>query len=285
MPSSCSALLGIVWAFFFYRWFRDNPHEHPSVNDAERRLLTGVENLASRHAEVPWGVFFALAVGLAALDPVRVPELRLVLLRHLVPHLPRSDARRDAGSGDAGRAGRPPAVRRRLRLAHLGLLRGAARPAGRWRRPRAQRARRLRLRGRRRLPARRDSDGRGPLALAVLIGLAGLFNDFALPCAWGACMDVGGRFAGTFSGAMNMMGNLGGFIAPIATGYILDITGSWSLVFYISSAVYLLGALCWILLDPTTPLDRRPLASAREITWTATTARPPMSTAGLSMIS
>ena len=24
------------------------------------------------------------------------------------------------------------------------------------------------------------------------------------PCAWGACMDVGGRFAGTFSGSMNM---------------------------------------------------------------------------------
>ena len=108
-----------------------------------------------------------------------------------------------------------------------------------------------------------DSARGSSLALALLFGLAGLFNDFALPCSWASCMDVGGRFAGTFSGAMNMMGNLGGFIAPIATGYILDITGSWSLVFYISSAVYLLGALCWILLDPTTPLDRRPLASAR----------------------
>jgi hypothetical protein len=36
------------------------------------------------------------------------------------------------------------------------------------------------------------------------------------------------------------------------------ITGSWSLVFYTSSAVYLLGALSWLLLDPVTPLDRRP---------------------------
>jgi len=50
--------LGLVWAFFFYRWFRDNPHEHPSVNDAEKAMLTGVENLASRHAKVPWAVFF-----------------------------------------------------------------------------------------------------------------------------------------------------------------------------------------------------------------------------------
>ena len=28
--------LGVVWAFFFGRWFRDNPADHPSVNDSER---------------------------------------------------------------------------------------------------------------------------------------------------------------------------------------------------------------------------------------------------------
>ena len=88
-------LLGFVWAFFFYRWFRDNPLEHPSVNDAEKRLLTGVENLSSRHGQVPWRVFCPIALGLAAVDPVRVPELRLVLLRHLVSHVSRADARRD----------------------------------------------------------------------------------------------------------------------------------------------------------------------------------------------
>ena len=76
-------------------------------------------------------------------------------------------------------------------------------------------------------------------------------------------MDVGGRFAGTFSGAMNMMGNLGGFVAPIATGYILQSTGSWSLVFIVSSAAYLLGAVSWLLLDPVTPLEPRTTSSAR----------------------
>src|SRR4051794_32627644 len=33
--------LGLVWAFFFARWFRDDPATHPAVNDAERRYILG----------------------------------------------------------------------------------------------------------------------------------------------------------------------------------------------------------------------------------------------------
>ena len=50
-------VLGVVWAAAFYFWFRDDPREHPSVNAAERALLTGTANLASAHANVPWRRF------------------------------------------------------------------------------------------------------------------------------------------------------------------------------------------------------------------------------------
>ncbi len=248
--------LGLVWAFFFARWFRDNPHEHPSVNDAEKRLLTGVSNLESRHGRVPWKVFFSsrsawlLWVQYACLsyawyfyvtwfptylDSATGGRLGPVMLA-VIAGLPLFGggfgslisgfcagalARRVGGVGRA-----------RKGLAAFGFVAAAA------------------------CLLASDSAKDQPLALAVLIGFAGLFNDFALPCAWGTCMDVGGRFAGTFSGAMNMMGNLGGFIAPVATGYILDLTGRWDLVFYSSSLVYLVGAVSWLLLDPETPLDR-----------------------------
>src|SRR5262249_22107266 len=33
--------LGLVWAAPFARWFRDEPAEHPSVNAAELRYITG----------------------------------------------------------------------------------------------------------------------------------------------------------------------------------------------------------------------------------------------------
>jgi MFS family permease len=73
-------------------------------------------------------------------------------------------------------------------------------------------------------------------------------------------MDLGGRFAGTLSGTMNMMGCFGAAAFPVVTGYILE-TGTghdWNVIFYISAVTYFLGMLCWIFLDPVTPLDLNP---------------------------
>jgi predicted MFS family arabinose efflux permease len=88
------------------------------------------------------------------------------------------------------------------------------------------------------------------------LGLASFLCDFVIPVSWGACIDVGGRFAGTYSGSMNMMGNLGGAAGSYIVGTLLKKTGQdWSLAFYMSSGVFALGALCWIFIDPVTSLD------------------------------
>ncbi len=48
--------LGIVWAAAFYWWFRDEPAEHPGVNDAERRLIEHGRPPApsTEHPPIPW---------------------------------------------------------------------------------------------------------------------------------------------------------------------------------------------------------------------------------------
>src|SRR5207248_364424 len=60
--------LGLVWAFVFYRSFRDNPREHPKINDAELELIggrglrtppreanpAGFGDPALHQAKVPW---------------------------------------------------------------------------------------------------------------------------------------------------------------------------------------------------------------------------------------
>jgi ACS family glucarate transporter-like MFS transporter len=86
--------------------------------------------------------------------------------------------------------------------------------------------------------------------------MASFANDLVMASSWGACMDVGGRAAGTVSGAMNMMGNFGAALCPIAIAYILQATNSnWTITFYVSASIYLLAALSWRFLDPVTPLE------------------------------
>ena len=96
-----------------------------------------------------------------------------------------------------------------------------------------------------------------PVWAALLMGLASFAGDLTLPGSWGTCMDVGEKYAGTLSGSMNMMGNLGGSLAPLSIPYILAATNNnWSFSFYVGAAVYLIGAVCWLFIDSVTPIDR-----------------------------
>ena len=91
-------LLGIVWAVFFYRWYRDDPREHPAVNAAELALMRDVEPPAMGEHGVPWGRLLAIAGGAAADRAVLLPVVRLVLLPDLAADLPAGTSRPDAGA-------------------------------------------------------------------------------------------------------------------------------------------------------------------------------------------
>jgi MFS transporter, ACS family, glucarate transporter len=110
-----------------------------------------------------------------------------------------------------------------------------------------------------------------PVRAMFVLGMAGFFNDFVMPAAWASTMDVGGRYAGTVSGAMNMMGSVAGALSVTVVGYLLTWTsGNWTLTFYISAAIYLLGALCWLFLDSHSPAVRETSTSPGAIAADAT---------------
>jgi ACS family glucarate transporter-like MFS transporter len=102
-----------------------------------------------------------------------------------------------------------------------------------------------------------------PLYAMIFMGLASFFNDLVMPGAWAACMDVGGKYAGTLAGSMNMMGNMAGFTAPLIGGFILDSTkastgtSDWNQFLYLMAGVYLLGTVVWPFIDPVTPLEEK----------------------------
>jgi MFS family permease len=101
-----------------------------------------------------------------------------------------------------------------------------------------------------------------PRRAMIVLGFAGFFNDFVMPAAWAGTMDIGGRYSGTVSGAMNMMGSISGAASVLFVGYLLAWTsGNWTLTFYISAAIYLIGAVCWLFLDSHTPIEQTETAA------------------------
>ena len=55
---------------------------------------------------------------------------------------------------------------------------------------------------------------------------------------------------------MNTAGQMGGAVGTAVVGYILKhLNHNWMLTFWISAIIYVIGGLCWIWIDPVTPLD------------------------------
>ena len=85
-----------------------------------------------------------------------------------------------------------------------------------------------------------------PLAIALMSLTLGL-GSFALSGFASNHLDIGPRYAGALMGLSNTAGTLPGVIGVTVTGYILEATGSWALVFGIAAALYVAGATAWLL--------------------------------------
>jgi MFS family permease len=242
-------VVGVIWAIAFFTWFRDDPRTHPSVNEAELALMPAREETAIG-GETPWRrIFRSRSVWLLCLQYACLSYGWYFYVTWLPTYL--REARHTSVKFGALLASLP------LLLGGIGSLISAQII------PRL--ASRTGFRLARRIVAVIGFVGASasiiifmqiadPARAMFLLGLAGFFNDFVMPAAWAGCMDIGGRHSGTVSGSMNMLGNIGGALSPLAVGYILTWTQNWALTFYVSSAIYLLGGLCWLFIDAHTPL-------------------------------
>ena len=266
--------MGVVWAVIFYLWYRDNPRDHPGVNAAERELLAKNSEYTSGHGNVPWTLL------------ISSPWTWLIWAQYFflsyvwyfyVTWLP-TFLKMTYGSKTAAEAGGTAVVG--LSPTELGLLAGVplffggigSLISGFLERRLTDFTGNLKLT--RRIQGSVSFIGAAialivaanttnPITVMLALGMASFCGDLTLPCSWGVCMDVGGRYAGTYSGSMNMMGNLGGVAAPIVTGYVV-VNNNWNPIFYISAAACVLASLCWAFLNPKRTLDEGVTATHAE---------------------
>lgn len=247
-------LPGFIWATFFFRWFRDNPRDHPSVNKAELALLGDAPKSAVGHGDVPWGKLIrSRSIALLWVQYFCLSFPWYFYITWLPTYLKEY---RHLSPDQIAKYGIVPLFCGGVGCFTSGFL--AVRVA-KW-------IGNVRL-------SRRLMACSGFLGASIMLtvstsladarwaiaamGLASFSNDLVMPPAWGSCMDIGGKFAGTVSGSMNMMGNLAGFAAPVFGGYILQRTGGdWNVFLYTMAGIYLVGTLCWPFIDPVTPVEQ-----------------------------
>jgi MFS transporter, ACS family, glucarate transporter len=250
--------VGFFWAFFFFRWFRDLPANHPDVNAAELALMPPPSAVSAEHSAtaVPWARFFTSgSMWLLSLQYLCLSYGFWFYVTWLPTYIKEAFHMKDADRYFAATlAGLP------LFLAGISVyLTGKVTP---WLIERVGSVATVRR--------ALGSTGCGiacvmllvaitfknPLWAMLAMGVSCFGNDMAMPGSWTAVMDLGGRFAGTLGGIMNMIGMIGGLLAPYTIPRILEAAGNnWNVPIMVLAAAYFVGAIAWLGIDPVTRLD------------------------------
>jgi MFS family permease len=241
-------LLGVAWCIAWRRWFQDDPAKHPSVNAAELEIIR--EGLGPEHPpRLPWSALLSPNLLMICMMYFCMAYTLYFNLTWLPTYL------REARGFTVSQAGW---------IAGVILLTGALGSflGGRLT-DHLVKTHGLRI-GRRigviTLPlsgallvaaAQIENPVLASILLAVTLGVA----DLNVSSCWSMCHDVGGESAGTVSGAMNTFGNIGGAISPLVVGYAVQWWSSWTVPFYVTAFVYVLGGALTYLIDPTQRLS------------------------------
>jgi cyanate permease len=72
--------------------------------------------------------------------------------------------------------------------------------------------------------------------------------------SWSTCVDIGREHSATVSATMNTSGQIAAIVMPLIVGYSLKLFGNWNVPFYLLAGLYVMGALCWMFIDPKKPV-------------------------------
>lgn len=262
---------GIAWAVVFYATFRDDPAEHPRVNDAELTLLPGGRVEPEQHPPVPWSIVLRNANLWLLGAIVSSGSFTTYMIFSWYPTYLK------IGRGvEATTASRYAGLV--LAAGAIGSLLGGVCCD-----------RLVRYVGRRRVRCTIGAWSLTSGALAMTLGAqfdepffgalctawACFAIHFQLGGWWGTIMDQSGRHLGALFGLMNSLGIPGAIGSQLFLGHFVDwmarvgYTGreQWDPAYFVYAALLVCGAGCWLaigadrsLVDPAglKPLETRP---------------------------
>lgn len=241
---------GIIWALWFFYWYRDRPDDHPSANEAEKELLqTAAREITQPHASerTPW---LKLAtrpklLWLCAGQYFRAGA-NVFWLTWCPTYLQKVYGLSPADSGLL------------TSLPFIGVVTGSV--VGGWLSDRVLAATGSKRWSRNGVSIITAGIGIGFFALAwsiqegpyvaiAFLFLAALFCSPGNPCSYSVSIDIGGKYMAVAFGAMNMMGNFGSATFPLIVPPWTSSFG-WITMPLLMGLIYLAGLVCWIFVNP-----------------------------------
>jgi MFS family permease len=280
--------LGVTWCVAWAYWFRNRPEEKSGVNAAERELIRGDRHdIEAGHARVPWGrlltstnlwalclMYFCGAYGWyfnitllptyletqhgVARDsfvgyiykggPLWMGAFTCLLGGYLSDRFIRRTGNRKWGRRLFGIIGHALCA-----VSYFGCLGASMSPA--------------------------SSTGFNAFLFFLGISFAAFWNDLTMGASWAVCQDIGKRYAAIVAGCMNTIGNLGGAVTILVTGFILQyklnafaaarglqvselsdsekaagLLPGYQINFLLYALVYVVAIFLWLRIDATEPV-------------------------------
>ncbi|MFY0689346.1 MAG: MFS transporter [Cyclobacteriaceae bacterium] len=244
---------GVVWAAFWYFWFRDDPKDHKGISEDEKTYILSNRQQSEKDDESEGfsasALFGSRNVWLAMFQYFSTNFITFFCLTWMFPYL---QDRFDLSAMETGGYAMIPLILGAFGNWVSGSMVDYIYRKGDWKRSRS-------------IPAISGF-------ILVIIGIAGILTvndvlpaviflsvavfgaDMVLSPSWSLCVDIGKNYSGTVSGTMNMAGNIGSFITGLAFPYLALWTGSNSSFFIIAGIMAVISIGCWLAIDPSKPI-------------------------------
>jgi MFS family permease len=253
--------LGLAWAAAFYRWFRDDPAEHPAVNEAECRFIAAgcpAGLGGSGHGPIPWRRVLASAnvwlLGGIVSCTAFVSSTYLFWYPTYLEQGRGTDPVTTGWLAGLVLAGGAVGAVLGGYLNDAVLRRTGDRRQRRW----VGCAGFLAAAGLLAAGIRCDS----PLASALCISMGYLGVTAAFTTWWAVVTDVSGEHVGALFGLMNSLALPGALGSSVFIGWLVDWRmahghqgrDQWEPALWVCVAVLLAAAACWLAVKPTRPI-------------------------------
>lgn len=244
------AVVGVMWAVFWWAWFKDDPADHRSISEKElNHILANRQQPDPDEDEAPKlsaGTLFGSRNMWLAMTQYFCSNFTFFFcLTWLFPHL---KATYNLTAVETGFYASAPLIFGAVGNWVAGGLVDSLYRAGKWKISR-----------------------RGPAIVGFALAALGLVGsvyadtafgavaflsvaifgaDMTLSPSWSFCIDIGRKNSGAVSGTMNMAGNIGSFVTALAFPYLMLWTGSVTPFFFVGAALNVVAIGAWLLMQP-----------------------------------